>query len=80
MSFLSSAVGTKRLELLRQLVPKAVAIAMLVDRTYGATDAERELRDVQAAAHASGQELIVVEVRSDRDIEAAFATFTQRGF
>jgi ABC-type uncharacterized transport system substrate-binding protein len=34
VSFLSSAVGTKRLELLRQLVPKAAAIAMLVDRTY----------------------------------------------
>jgi putative tryptophan/tyrosine transport system substrate-binding protein len=39
----------------------------------------RELRDIQAAAHASGQELIVVEVRSDRDIEAAFATFARRG-
>src|SRR4029453_14043080 len=37
------------------------------------------LRDIQAAAHASGQELIVVEVRSDRDIEAAFATFARRG-
>jgi putative ABC transport system substrate-binding protein len=77
--FLSSAVGTKRLELLRQLVPKAVAIAMLVDRTYGATDAERERRDVQAAAQAFGQELIVVEAGSDRDIETAFTTFVQRG-
>ena len=79
VSFLSSAVGTKRLELLHQLVPKAATIAMLVDPNT-TTDAERELRDVQAAAHASGQELIVVEVRSNRDIEAAFATFTQRGF
>jgi ABC-type uncharacterized transport system substrate-binding protein len=79
VSFLSSAVATKRLELLRQLVPKAAVIAMLVDRTFGTTDAERERRDVQAATQAIGQELIVVEAGSDRDIEAAFATFVQGG-
>jgi ABC-type uncharacterized transport system substrate-binding protein len=79
VSFLSSAVATKRLELLRQLVPKAAVIAMLVDRTFGTTDAERERRDVQAATQAIGQELIVVEAGSDREIEAAFATFVQRG-
>jgi putative tryptophan/tyrosine transport system substrate-binding protein len=79
VSFLSSAVATKRLELLRQLAPKAAAIAMLTDRRFGATDAERERRDVQAAARAFGQELIVVEAGSDRDIETAFTTFVQRG-
>jgi putative tryptophan/tyrosine transport system substrate-binding protein len=79
VSFLSSAVATKRLELLRQLVPKAATIAMLTDRRFGNTDAERERRDVQAAAQAFGQELIVVEAGSDRDIETAFTTFVQRG-
>ena len=78
VSFLSSASVTKRLELLRQLAPKAAAIAMLVGSNL-APDTERELRDVQAAVHASGQELIVVEAVSDRDIEGAFATFAQRG-
>jgi putative ABC transport system substrate-binding protein len=34
---------------------------------------------VQAAAHAIGQELIVVEANSDREVEAAFATFAQHG-
>jgi putative tryptophan/tyrosine transport system substrate-binding protein len=77
VSFLSSATATKRLELLRQLMPKAAAIAVLVDA--GFPQAERERRDVQAAADAIGQELIVVEAGSDRDIEAAFATFAQRG-
>jgi ABC-type uncharacterized transport system substrate-binding protein len=77
--FLAAALGTKRLELLRQLVPKAATIAVLVDPGPNVPEAERELRDIQAAAHASGQELIVVEVRSDRDIEAAFATFARRG-
>jgi putative tryptophan/tyrosine transport system substrate-binding protein len=79
VSFLSGASGTKRLELLRQLVPKAAAIAVLVDSDPNVPQAERELRDVQAAARASAQELIVAEVRNDRDIEAAFATFGQRG-
>jgi putative ABC transport system substrate-binding protein len=78
VSFLSSASVTKRLELLRQFVPKPGAIAMLV-YPLNTPDTERELRDVQAAAHASGQELIVVEADSDRDIETAFATFAQRG-
>jgi putative ABC transport system substrate-binding protein len=78
VSFLSSASVTKRLELLRQLMPKPGAIAMLV-HPVNTPDTERELRDVQAAAQASGQELMVVEAGSDRDIEAAFATFAQRG-
>jgi ABC-type uncharacterized transport system substrate-binding protein len=79
VSFLSGASGTKRLELLRQLVPKVAAIAVLVDPGPNLAQAEEELRDIQAAAHASGQELIVVEVRSDGDIEPAFATFARRG-
>ena len=79
VSFLTRASGTKRLELLRQIMPKAAAIAMLVDVNPNSPQAGDERRDVQAAAHAIGQELIVVEAGSDRDIEAAFATFTQRG-
>jgi ABC-type uncharacterized transport system substrate-binding protein len=77
VSFLAAALGTKRLELLRQLVPKAATIAVIVNAN--APEAARERRDVQAAADAVGQQLIVVEAGSDRDIETAFATFAQRG-
>src|SRR5262249_32091786 len=77
VSFLTSASATKRFELLRQLMPKAAAIVMLAAPNL--PQAESERRDVQAAAQAIGQELIVVEAGSDRDIEAAFATFTERG-
>ena len=77
VSFLSGALGTKRLELLRQLVPRAGTIAVLVDPYT--PEADRERKDVQAAANAIRQQLIVVEVGSDRDFEAAFATFAQRG-
>jgi putative tryptophan/tyrosine transport system substrate-binding protein len=77
VSFLAGALGTKRLELLRQLVPKAATIAVLVHANTLETETER--RDVQTAAQAIGQQLIVVDAGSDRDIEMAFATFVQRG-
>ena len=75
--FFGGVLGAKRLELLRQLVPKATTIAMLVNPNSPDTEAER--RDVQAAAQAIGQQLIILDVSSDRDIETAFATFVQRG-
>jgi len=77
VSFISGVLGAKRLELLRQLVPKATTIAMLVNPNTAETVAER--RDVQAAAVAIGQQFIVLDVSSARDIEPAFATFVQRG-
>src|SRR5205814_8619204 len=45
--FLFSELGAKRLDLLRQLVPKATTIAVLVNPNHGDTEAER--RDVLAA-------------------------------
>ena len=74
--FFGSVLGPKRLELLRQLVPTETTIAMLVYPNSPDTEAER--RDVQAAAQAMGQRIIILDVSSVRDIEAAFATFVQR--
>jgi putative ABC transport system substrate-binding protein len=75
--FLVSGLGAKRLDLLRQLVPKATLIAMLVNP--GSVDTEAERRDVQAAAQRLGQQLIILDASSDRDIATSFATFVQRG-
>jgi putative tryptophan/tyrosine transport system substrate-binding protein len=75
--FISGLLGAKRLELLRQLAPKATTIAMLVNPNSPNTEAER--RDVQAAALTVGQKLIVLDVSNARDIETAFATFVERG-
>ena len=76
VSFLNNLLGAKRLELLRQLVPKATTIGVLVNPK---PDTEAERRDVQAAALALGLQLIILDVSSDRDIDTAFATFVQRG-
>jgi putative ABC transport system substrate-binding protein len=82
--FITSVLGAKRLELLRLLVPvlrllvpKATTIALLVNPNTTETEAER--MDVQNAAQALGQQLIVFDVTSGRDIEAAFTAFVQRG-
>jgi putative tryptophan/tyrosine transport system substrate-binding protein len=75
--YFSAVLGAKRLELLRQLVPGATTIAVLVNPNTPLTEAER--KDVQAAAQAIGQQLIIIDISSDRDIETAFAAFVQRG-
>jgi ABC-type uncharacterized transport system substrate-binding protein len=77
VTFLVSGLGAKRLDLLRQFVPKATTIAMLVNP--GSVDTEAERRDVQAAAQRLGQQLIILDASSDPDIETSFAMFMQRG-
>jgi len=77
VGFIAGTVGAKRLELLRQLVPKATTIAMLAFPNTPETEAER--REVQAAAAAMGMTLFVVDVNSARDLEPTFATLGPRG-
>jgi putative ABC transport system substrate-binding protein len=75
--FISGELGTKRLELLRQLAPKATTIAMLVGPSQPEIVAEQT--DVQKAAQAFGQQVVVAEATGGREIDAAFAKFVERG-
>jgi len=75
--FISGALGTKRLELLHQLAPKATTIAMLVGPSQPETVAEQT--DVQKAAQAFGQQVVVADATSAAEINAAFAKFVERG-
>ena len=77
VTFLAGVLGTKRLELLRQFVPKAAVIAVLVDPNTSETEIER--KDILQAAQAIGQQILVFDVGSERDIEAAFTAAVQRG-
>jgi putative ABC transport system substrate-binding protein len=74
VSFFASVVGAKRLEQLHQLVPSATIIGVLV-----MPGSSEDLRDVEVAARAIGQRLIVVNATNASEIESAFATFAQRG-
>jgi putative tryptophan/tyrosine transport system substrate-binding protein len=73
INFFIVELAAKRLELLRELVPKADRVAVLVDPT-NATTAESTLRDVEGAARAVGLQTQVFNVTTSREIDAAFAT------
>ena len=77
VSFLGGVVTTKRLELIRQFVPKATVIAVMVNPNTPETEAERSA--LLAAAQAIGLQTVVLDVNSDRDIEAGFAEAVRRG-
>jgi putative ABC transport system substrate-binding protein len=75
VSFFTSALEPKRLELLREVNPNAGLIAMLVNPK--SPDSETQVKDVQAAAHAIRQQIVVLNASSERDIETAFAALVQ---
>jgi putative tryptophan/tyrosine transport system substrate-binding protein len=77
VSFLINSLGTKRVELLSQMVPRASTIGMLANPTN--PDADIETRDAQAAAQALGRKLLVVKASTENDFEAAFATLVKQG-
>jgi ABC-type uncharacterized transport system substrate-binding protein len=66
-------LAAKRMELLRELVPGAARMAVLVT----AANAETTVRDVEAAARALGLRIQVFNVNTIREIDAAFATFAR---
>jgi putative ABC transport system substrate-binding protein len=75
---LGKELVAKRFELLREMVPKADAIAFLVNPNNAV--AELDTSDAQAAAATLGQKLIVLKASSKDDIDTAFSTIVeQRG-
>jgi ABC-type uncharacterized transport system substrate-binding protein len=76
VTFIGASLGAKRLELARELVPNVSLIALLTHPS--SPDALEELRDLQNAATALGQQLLVVSATSDRDFEGAFASIAQQ--
>jgi len=66
-------VAPKRLELLHELIPTARVIGLLVNPTASAL-AQAQLRAIQSAADTLGLELQVLNVSSEQDFDAAFAS------
>jgi len=74
--FFTNDLEAKRLGLLRDVLPQATTFAVLLDSAVSIADAQE--RDAQSAASRLGVRLVVVRANSDRDIEAAFATFVEQ--
>jgi putative ABC transport system substrate-binding protein len=75
-AILTAELAQKRLQLLRELLPNTAAFGVLADPGFPAT--QSIIMDLQAAARTLGLQLIVVNARTDSDLEMAFATFSQR--
>jgi putative tryptophan/tyrosine transport system substrate-binding protein len=73
---LTREIQGKRLELLREVVPDTVLVATFVNPTSAV--AEFNLQDLQTAARTIGQQLLVLQTKSEGDVEAAFASLGQR--
>jgi len=72
INFLSRELGTKRLALLREMVPTASRVAVLVDPNFSLTEAL--LQDIVAAAPTMKLQIQVLNVSTSNEINAAFAT------
>ncbi len=75
VTMLGVELEAKRLELLHELVPTSALIAMLVNPNNA--HAKTQSREVQAAASAIHQQIVILNASTEREIETAFATLVQ---
>ena len=66
----------KQLQLLRDLIPRAGVFGVLADPA--AVDIQTIIAGLQAAARKLGLQLVIVNARTDSDLEMAFATLSQQ--
>jgi ABC-type uncharacterized transport system substrate-binding protein len=76
INFLSLELAAKRLELVRELVPTATRVAVLVN-PVNVTNTESTLRDLEPAARAIGLQMLVFKASTSSEIDAAFTTLVR---
>jgi ABC-type uncharacterized transport system substrate-binding protein len=77
INFFSSELVAKRLELLRELVPRAARVAVLVNPAQPDIGRERAEKEVEAAARALGLQIQILNATSSHEIDAAFAALVR---
>jgi putative ABC transport system substrate-binding protein len=73
---LRAELAPKQLQLLRELLPNAARFGVLVDPA--SPNAQSMIADLQAATLTLGRQLVVVNVRTDSDLDTAFGSFSQQ--
>ena len=71
VNFFDAVLGAKRLEMLRELMPKATTVGVLAGPDSPGT--VEEIREVLAAAQALGQQVVILNAANAEDIAPAFA-------
>jgi putative ABC transport system substrate-binding protein len=75
VNMLNVALAEKRLELVRELVPKATVIAILFNPDN--PNGQSYVSELEPIARAAGQRLLVLSANNEHDLDAAFATLVQ---
>jgi putative ABC transport system substrate-binding protein len=75
-STFTAELSPKRLQLLRELMPKVVRFGVLADPA--SPNSQSVIADLQLGARNLGLQLVIVSARTDSDLETAFATFSQQ--
>jgi putative tryptophan/tyrosine transport system substrate-binding protein len=73
---LAAELAPKQLQLLRELMPSATRFGFLADPAV--PNIQSIIADLQAAARTLGLQLVIVNARTDSDLEMAFANFSQQ--
>jgi putative ABC transport system substrate-binding protein len=73
----TSEMESKRLGLLRELVPGVGLIGVLVNPQFPPT--EQELQDLEPAANAVGQQLFIARANNDAELDGALSAFVKQG-
>ena len=76
VSFLINTLVAKQVEVLHETVPKTALIGFLMNPTNPSADADT--KNLLAAAEMLGQKLLVVQSRTDSELETAFVTLVQQ--
>ena len=76
---LNVEMSPKRLEVLHELLPTTTTMAMLVNPINNPVMVETDIKQIQAAAHSLGLQMIhVLQASTERDLDNAFSTLIER--